>query len=58
MINSSALSQPVRERGVEEESSVLMAIARGHIIFKTPDGCHPSGEMDFEESDRLTAAKE
>jgi hypothetical protein len=31
---------------------VLMAIARGHITFKTPDGCHASGEMDFEESER------
>ena len=30
---------------------MLMAIARGYT-FKTPDGCHPSGEMDFKESDR------
>jgi len=24
---------------------------QGHFTFKTPDGCHPSGEMDFEEVD-------
>jgi hypothetical protein len=24
---------------------------QGHFTFKTPDGCHPSGEMDFEETD-------
>jgi hypothetical protein len=24
---------------------------QGHFTFKTPDGCHPSGEMDFEEAD-------
>jgi hypothetical protein len=24
---------------------------RGHFTFKTKDSCHPSGEMDFEESD-------
>jgi hypothetical protein len=23
----------------------------GHFAFKTPDSCHPSGEMDFDESD-------
>jgi hypothetical protein len=23
----------------------------GHFAFKTPDSCHPSGEMDFEERD-------
>jgi hypothetical protein len=31
---------------------VLVAIARGHFTAKTPDGCHPSRETNFEENHR------
>jgi len=29
----------------------------GHFAFKTPDGCHPSGEMNFEERDTGKSVK-